>query len=144
MNNFFIEKNEEKKEIICKSELNKINCNVNSKKNEGQNKYNKSLNKDIIKGISKIQNILRKNIISNESKEKMKISKNENVFDYNREQEQRIRTYIPRNKNEFCKGNDNSLVNSYYKESSLNNYIVKNQIQKNYNEQKQDKKDNDI
>ena len=146
LNNFFIEKNDQKKEIICKSELNKINYYVNFEKNEGRNKCSKSLNKDIIKGISKIQNILRKNIISNESEEKIKISKNENIFDYNREQEQRIRTYIPgnkSNKNEFCKGNDNSLVNSYYEESSLNNNIVENQIQTNYNEQKQDKKDND-
>ena len=103
--------------------------NTINKKNKEKDKYSKSVNKDIIKGISKIQNILGKNnnnIIESKSNEESKIDTIENDFRYNEEQKQKVRTYIPRKKNNLNFTNDQSEIKINLEQKKMNEEIKNN------------------
>ena len=103
-------------------------------KHKGKNKCSKSVNKDIIKGISKIQNVFGKNninIISNNSNDENKINNIEIEFEYTQEQKQKIKTYIPRKKNEFDIFNDKIDVNSDIQEKKIKEKKDKSKYKEN-------------
>ena len=109
----------------------KSNDNIVYIKNKGKNKCSKSVNKDIIKGISKIQNVFGKNninIISINSSDENKINNIEKEFEYSQEQKQKVRTYIPRKKNEFDIFNDKHDVNSNIQEKKDKSKYNENEI----------------
>ena len=114
------------KEINEKENINEKNKN---KKNKEKNKYSKSVNKDIIKGISKIQNVFGKNNINtvgNKSNEESKLDTLENDFGYNDEQKQKIRTYIPRKKNDLNITNDKIEIKKNSEDMKKNEEKINN------------------
>ena len=125
--------NSRKEKIINNKEYS--NGNILNKKYKEKNKYSKSVNKDIIKGISKIQNVLGKNninIIENKSNDESKIDTLENDFINNEEQKQKIKTYVPRKKNDLNITNDKIEIKTNFDDIKKNGEIDNNKkYQKN-------------
>ena len=153
-NNLKNDKKEKKKEKIFLG-TNKLNELFNNRNNTDlinldkydninncdyieNNKYSKSLNKDIIKGISKIENVFGKNNIStikiNNSKEENELFNKENDFEYDEEQKQKLRTYIPTKPNKFNIINDKYDINANIEETKINKYETEIEIEPKYQE----------
>ena len=119
--------------------INNKNANaytIDYKKSKGKNKVSKSVNKDIIKGISKIENVFGKNntnIIINTSNDDKKIGNLDNVFEYNQEQRQKVRTYVPKKRRElYLTKDEKSDININLEENQLNEYNKEYKKEKKY------------